>query len=403
MRASLEQYSTDDFSSSFLFDPSKINNDTQHKPNSAIQVLIDEVNLGLELYPGKGEMFDEEETRQKGVDIEKSKAWKKKRGYYLFEDLVELHYNTLEQIMEHHVRLAGQNGVNLKVRVRKHLEGWDFAELATGHDPYPRVATLQALGYGWIEFTRSIDAITLFGRGFGDIIRPIEFDGMCPRWRSLPTQKYYLAASVSDLKNIVKKFSESRADPPRPVHDLLWHCPENPVATCQCQEQGTRKKLLAQFRQHHDPVQVFYPRGSRFVLSIRGPGRLKAGGAVIFGHNVGWGYRWRESGKEDLEKIDLTTSSDFLEPQTTIASGGSSSELSDHETDVSTASRSTQSYDSTTNTTVYSKSSALSPQVPPIHVEATIDMEPPLVPPPAQQTIQSLRPSKTLRREHRHL
>lgn len=98
--------------------------------------------------------------------------------------------------MDHHRHVAGHNGVNVKVRVRKHLEGWDFVELATDHDPHPPVATLQALGYGWVDFIHSIEAVTLFGRGFGDLIRPVEFEGMCPSRRSLPTQKYYLSASV---------------------------------------------------------------------------------------------------------------------------------------------------------------------------------------------------------------
>ncbi|OXV07933.1 hypothetical protein Egran_04303 [Elaphomyces granulatus] len=194
VRASLEHYRTDDFSSSFLFDPSKMTDAAEHKPNSAHKVLIDDNNKQLEIYPGKSERFEEDEAKQK--EAEGSRTWKKKRGYYLFEDLVEQHYNILEQIMDHHSHMAGRNGVNLKVRVRKYLEGWDFVELATDHDPCPRIATLQALGYGWVDFIRSIGAVTLFGRGFGDIIRPIEFDGMCPNWRSLPTRKYYLAANL---------------------------------------------------------------------------------------------------------------------------------------------------------------------------------------------------------------
>lgn len=46
------------------------------------------------------------------------------------------------------------------MRVRKHLEGWDFVEIATDHEPRPRVATLEAMGWGWVDFIRSIDAIT---------------------------------------------------------------------------------------------------------------------------------------------------------------------------------------------------------------------------------------------------
>ncbi|KAN0086849.1 hypothetical protein V8E54_000537 [Elaphomyces granulatus] len=185
VRASLKYYSKDAFSSQLLFDPSKMNNVAGHKPDSAPKVLTDENNKEMAVYPGRSERFEVEEAKQqKGGDTEDSRAQKKRRSYYLFEDLVEQHYNILEQIMDHHISVAGQNGVNLKLRVRKHLEGWDFRQLATSNDPRPRVATLQACGYGWVDFIRSIDAITLFGRGFGDIIQPIESDGMCPLWKT---------------------------------------------------------------------------------------------------------------------------------------------------------------------------------------------------------------------------
>ncbi|KAJ5552462.1 hypothetical protein N7494_001840 [Penicillium frequentans] len=196
VRASLHHYSKDDFSPSFLFDFDKMKNASGRKPNSAIEVLIHNGNKELEIYPGKSERSEEEEIALGKEGSQSSKTHKKKRGYYLFEDLVEQQFTTLEQIIEYQSHASGENGVNLKVRVRKHLEGWDFVELATDYDPRPRVATLEAIGWGWVDFIRSIGAITLFGRGFGELIRPVEFDRMCPGWKSLPTQKYYLAASV---------------------------------------------------------------------------------------------------------------------------------------------------------------------------------------------------------------
>jgi hypothetical protein len=310
--------------------------------------------------------------------------------------------------MDYHRHVAGQNGVNLKVRVRKHLEGWDFVELATDHDPYPRVATLQALGYGWVDFIRSIDAITLFGRGFGDIIRPIEFKGMCPQWKNLPTQKYYLAASVFDLKNIIKKFGDGRADPLRPVHDLLWHCPGDLVAQCPCQGHSVR----GAFRQHHDPVQVFYPSKSRLILPIRGPDRLEDGGAVIFGHNVTWRYRWRESGCEDLEEGGPLPSLPVAEHQTmtdpTVSSLGSSNQ----EADLSIASQSSQkSRESTTGSMTRSPPSAFSTRSTPVEsIINSAQVFAPVEPDPAsntpglshQRVLDENKP-KTLRREKRHL
>jgi len=411
VRASLKYYSMDDFSSSFLFDPSKMKDAAEHKPNSAPKVLTDDDNKELEIYPGRSERLEEEEAKQNGADTEESKTRKKKRGYYLFEDLVEQHYNMLEQIMDHHRHVAGQNGVNLKVRVRKHLEGWDFVELATDHDPYPRVATLQALGYGWVDFIRSIDAITLFGRGFGDIIQPIEFDGMCPHWRSLPTQKYYLAASVFDLKNIMKKFGDERANPLKPVHDLLWHCPRGLIASCQCQGHGARQTNRGAFRRHHDPVQVFYPIRSHLILPIRGPDKLEDGGAIVFGHNVAWGYRWRENGHEDLEEGDPLRSLPVPEHQIMTAPTSSSSGPSNRGAGPSIASRSSQSRESMPGAMTRSSPSAYSAHSTP--VESIVDSAQaltPVEPEPgyntqglSQQTVPDEDRARTLRRERRRL
>lgn len=234
VRTSLKHYSEDDFSSAFLFDASKMEDQMDHKPNSAVRVLISDQNRDLEIYLGSRERFDQEESTQtdgSGGDIKSTR----KRGYFLFEDLVKQHLNNLEQIIDYQRRSATQDGVKVKMRVRKHLEGWDFAELATDHDPYARVATLQAMGYGWVDFVRSIGAVVLFGRGFGEIIRPAQCGSeMCLDWKSLPSHRYYLAVSMADLSKIMSKHGDPAASPPRPVHELLWHSPNGVLSACSC-------------------------------------------------------------------------------------------------------------------------------------------------------------------------
>ncbi|KAK3319617.1 hypothetical protein B0T19DRAFT_269661 [Cercophora scortea] len=230
VRATLNHYKDDAFSSAFLLDFSKMQNPSGCTPTSAVEFLINERNRGLEIYGGRLEVSEASKVKQKGLGIHKQPfgevetSLKKKREYTLLEDLVEQHYNNLEQIIEHQKQAARKGGASLKMRARKHLEGWDFAELATDHDPSPRVATLEAFGYGWVDFVRSIGAVALFGRGFGEILQPVEFRGMCPVWKTLPADKYYMAASVSDMNNITKKFGSALSTPPQPVHDLHWHC-----------------------------------------------------------------------------------------------------------------------------------------------------------------------------------
>ncbi|KAK4216771.1 hypothetical protein QBC37DRAFT_480297 [Rhypophila decipiens] len=172
VQASLEEYRKDDFSRSFLWDSRKMQDpvEDRYKANSASLLLGNPHNWGIEIYPGQVEQFEEEtshierkDTNTKGADAAELTK-KRKKGYYLFQDLVEQHCTVLEQIMDHQEQRAGMNGVNMKVRIRQHLEGWDFFEPATDSNPRPRVATLRALAYGWVDFIHSIGAITLFGR-----------------------------------------------------------------------------------------------------------------------------------------------------------------------------------------------------------------------------------------------
>ena len=372
VRAWLHHSSQDDFAASFLFDPAKMKDAGERKPNSASRILADPDNRELVIYPGKSERCDEEEARQHASTTEKSKTQKQKTGYFLFEDLVEQQYNLLEQIIDHQMRLAGRNGVKLKTRVRKHLEGWDFAELATDHDPYPRVATLQALGYGWVDFVRSIGAITLLGRGFGDIIQPTQFDGMCSNWRRLPTQKYYLAVSVFDLEKIMRKFGDSRAEPPRLVHDLLWYCPKEVIAPCQCRMLGGYIGLRQQQQHHHDPVQIMCPTKSRLITNIRGPGRLQEGGAVVFGHNIAWGYRWKEKGDEGLEAGQPLAASRATEQQPSHAADTTPGPffLQDGAASLNDSESSSHSRESTTAVTTPSPLSANSSRATPVELIA---------------------------------
>lgn len=223
-------------------------------------------------------------------------------------------------------------------------------DLATGRDPRPCVATLQALEYGWVAFIRSIEAVTLLGRGFGKIIQPIRFDGMCPRWNSLPPDMYYLAASAYDLKKIMTIFGNEWARPPETVHGLVWHCPGDVVEHCQCQSHGFSGRLRKVFKQHHNPVQVFYPRNWHQYLRLGGPDRLADAGAIVFGHNVEWKYCWKEDGDEDLEECHDPLHVLSNEGQIITESIGFSFRSSTRADSLSVASRGSQSHESSENT-----------------------------------------------------
>ncbi|KAI0104994.1 hypothetical protein GGR51DRAFT_200467 [Nemania sp. FL0031] len=285
----LRYYSTTTLARQLLFKMEEMINPKDFNAESALEILTDATNRQLKIFLDRCESFEE------SVDQMEPEA-RRKVNFYLFEDLVEDRCRMLDQIMAHHENLAGRNGINLKPRVRKHLEGWDFADLAKGRKVYPHVATLNALGYGWVDFVRTIGAIPLFGRGFGDIIRPANPDIMCPNWASLPMEKYYLATTLFDMENIMARFGNRWSNPKKAVHGLDLYCPGQTLALRQCCAlQGIR---------HHDPVHVFYPERYSRVLGSQSTewSNLDSTSALVFGHNLVWRYRWRDKGEEELEE-----------------------------------------------------------------------------------------------------
>jgi hypothetical protein len=293
VRASLHHSSQDKFSSVFRWKQSNMTESA-----SAVEVLINLANRGLELYADKPTVSDEDEVKLEDDTEKESTAKKRKWDYYTFQDLVEQHYHYLDQIIDYQARAEARNGVNLKANFRTRLEGWDFVELATDSSIqiFPRVATLHALGWGWVDFIRSIGAVTLFASHFGELMKPEVFDGMCPKWKTLPKGRYYLAASGADLKKV--SFDSG---------SLVWHSPTEPVASCRCQE---RSALRTYFGGHYDPVQVFYPKRSRLIRPTNRCHTIYTDGAYVFGHNVTRPYNWKAGKKEDEDDLEPRSSGD---------------------------------------------------------------------------------------------
>lgn len=293
VRASLHHSSQDKFSSVFLWKQSDMK-----EPGSVVDVLVNEANRELKLYADKPTVSDEGEVKREADSEKESTAKKRKWEYYTFQDLVEQHYHYLDQIIDYQVRAEARAGAELKANLRTRLEGWDFLELATDSSIqiFPRVATLQALGWGWVDFIHSIGAVTLFGSHFGELMRPGVFKGMCPKWKTLPKDKYYLAVSGADLDKI--SFDSGR---------LVWHSPTEPIASCRCQG---RSLLRPRFGGHHDPVQVFYPKRSRLILPTKRCDKIHTDGAYVFGHNVTWPYNWKAGKHEDEDDLEERKSGD---------------------------------------------------------------------------------------------
>ncbi|KAJ5281488.1 hypothetical protein N7478_006860 [Penicillium angulare] len=287
LRASLESNKTDDFSFAFLFEPQQFQE--SHKPHSrssALEVLINPKNLNIKLY--------QDCERENETDI-----------FFRIRDRVEILYAILEKMVDYQALITGQNGEKIKTTPRKYLEGWDFKDIATNSGTandciYPQVERLKTVGKTWVDFTRVLQAVFLFGRGFGEIIEPAEKNEICQYWGTLPSKKYYMAASMEDLINMMDRLGNPKSTPPRLVGSISWY-PGSSSLTERCPCERTPQV-------HSELAHTLLPSHLERKLPMCSSFSLSATGAAIFGYNQNDGWLWGDIG--DPEQGVPSTSDD---------------------------------------------------------------------------------------------
>ncbi|CVL13338.1 related to nucleoside phosphorylase [Fusarium proliferatum] len=262
VRASLAYDSTDKFQSAFLFKAGDLQESTKpFTSDSAIDVLINSKNLALKLYP-------------------------EKNGFITLRDRVDQYYNLLEKMLDHQAYITSRHTGSLEGMPRKNLEGWDFEDLSANRDPlHPRLVTLEPAGKGWVDLTRDLQAVTLAGSGFGELIRPAG-PALCDYWSQLPRHRYLLACSISDMEDVVRDHRSSESDHTRLSDNLIWHNAVDISGKCQCGDDA---------RHHGEPVHVAFPSAlSHKLFPNKSP--IKLSGAAVFGHNPGFSWTWGDTG-----------------------------------------------------------------------------------------------------------
>ncbi|RFN52382.1 tea/atts transcription factor activity protein family [Fusarium flagelliforme] len=189
LRSSLQHSSTDKFSSDFHFRPQDFQESKNpHSLDSALEVLRNSKNQQLELY-------------DKGTDIQQGCVATSRTTV---KDRVEELYEVLEKLFDYTVTSeASAKGLNAKSRFQDHLEGWDFTDIATNRDPFfIKRTTLGFSMLGWPDLVRANYAITLFGKGFGDLIEAVgtQPGGACKEWMTVPKNRNLLCQSITLFK-----------------------------------------------------------------------------------------------------------------------------------------------------------------------------------------------------------
>lgn len=280
LRASLYHSKRDKFRTEFLFDESKLEESSNPLTlESALDVLLNPSNQKLELYPRDEHTYTETKSMANGS---RETVTKTVISHTTLKDRAEELYETLEKLIDHNARAeASYKGADAKLRLRDQLEGWDFADIAMDRDPFTlKKATLSIHLMSWVDFTRAIPAITLFGRGFGDIIRATA--NGCKAFETVPRHRNLLCVSVADLCEIIDRIGDHEASPVTLAPGILWSISDGPFhSACPCKAKQKGKR-------YHHPIQQISSTLQRCILS-KATTDLTAhqDGAVIFGSQEG--------------------------------------------------------------------------------------------------------------------
>lgn len=254
VRASLMFSSSEDPMQEFVFDPEalELHPSPDGGPASAITVLKSENNLKQRLYRNMPETF---------------------------QDRVDAIYHLLEQAYAYQTRanLQKSAGIPPGNQARRLLEGFDFMDLATDEDHF-NARTMSAFDGPprWHRLTRAINAITLFGAGFGDLLKPKGMVPVCSSWTTVPSGKDYLAARVEDIQRIMRKKGNSSGSPWRVIDHVYWHTPDKLFENCQCIEAYSKECCS------HAQELLTGPEITKRASEMVSPFILEPDGAVIF-------------------------------------------------------------------------------------------------------------------------
>ncbi|KAF7520123.1 hypothetical protein G7054_g12877 [Neopestalotiopsis clavispora] len=220
-----------------------------------------------------------------------------KATYYRFSDRVSELYSVLEDIFNHQSDMA-PDGVGFKVSMSplQQLEGFDFKDIAGGSKTvHPKSVRLGRRGMGWVDLLRGLHAITLFGRGFGEILqaKAKESDtdaqlSLCADWVRVPSNRHYLAVSNTTLRRILEDHGQQDQTPRLLASQLYWHCPDKYCEGCAAKNDSRTATQDC----HCDRVQVILPKTFFNSRLFQTPQEIPSQGGTIFGHSRKYPVRW---------------------------------------------------------------------------------------------------------------
>ena len=179
---------------------------------SALKVLLNNNNRGIRIFPDTKK--EEKSVRNSGIGASGARVEETQvTTWWRWQDLVTEKLAILELLHDQSVRRRNQPTTDIKLSFGAHnIEGFEFDDIVRNSSPLqPRATEVDSSYGGWLNLSKDIDAITLFGSGFGELIKPAEaFSGgasraQCGQRASCPAEHDYLVAPLSVLEQIHKR------------------------------------------------------------------------------------------------------------------------------------------------------------------------------------------------------
>lgn len=297
---------------------------------AARAVLLNDHNMALRVYKNPDRVVVKNIQKTNG-DIES--ITETQTTWTHFSDKVGDIYSILWNIFDHIIDESSKDGIGAGIRTshKERLEGFDFMDVASETDPMePKSTILQGTGSGWIDFARAIQAITLFGNGFGDILRPataviqpayvdqgpgipcttgavpvqkqVTRTSLCTHWSQLPKGQDLLAVGTAELQYILSRNPRQTKGQQfwELTKDQYWHSPDMTFENCSCSDTSGMQC---------DRVQVLLPTKfpKLFARGFRSPVTpLPDNGAVVFGQGPTFPPRWGPKPKSTPKELHLS-------------------------------------------------------------------------------------------------
>lgn len=199
-----------------------------------------------------------------------------------FKDLVSQTRSVLEHIRDRHVaELASPTLLELKMPLQHVLEGFEFMDIVRARPLMnPREIRFKSNGKAWWKFAREIKAVTLFGKDFGEILRPgRDIPNLCRVCRKVPRDQEYLTVSMSLLKEIrehCRREGDVDGESSEIAKGFSWYASDDAFKLCQ---QACRRDQVNRV-QRLQSKQIFSSKGKN---ARGGDAFPEVDGALIFG------------------------------------------------------------------------------------------------------------------------